>query len=212
MNNSVKQMIQMQSKSIKSAIHLHPAVCDLRCMRNKSTVVVLVQKKENHNITFKQQMRDYITTYRQLDTKALYRLDISSLPFFRQQVEFMVVLFICISVQLVFHETCDAMMNFRKGLTEYGQFQGSWSVPRSSGSQVKFWLKVDNDKLDPMQFSGKLVKDVEQVKENELGKQLKFRNIFLFLWDCLSRNYEGFPRRHVPSLASGNLSQAFGCV
>lgn len=79
MNNSVKQMIQMQSKSIKSAILLHPAVCDLRCMRNKSTVVVvLVQKQENHDITFKQQMRDYITTYRQLDTKALYRLDISS--------------------------------------------------------------------------------------------------------------------------------------
>ena len=156
-------------------------------------------------------MRDYITTYRQLDTKVLYRLDISSLPFFRQQVEFMVVFLTCISVQLVFDKTFDAMMNFRKGLIEYGQFQGSWSVPRRSGSQVnKFWLKVDNDNLDPMQFSGKLVKDVEQVKENELGKQLKFRNIFLFLWDCLSRNYEGFPRRHVPSLASRNLSQAFG--
>ena len=110
------------------------------------------------------------------------------------------------------HRTCEAIMPLKKNLAEYGHFQGSWSVPRRSGSQVKFWLKVDNDKLDPMQFSGKLVKDVEQVKENELGKQLKFRNIFLFLWDCLSRNYEGFPRRHVPSLASRNLSQAFGCV
>ena len=80
------------------------------------------------------------------------------------------------------HMTLVAIKNFKKGLSEYRHFQGSWSVPRRSGRQVsKLWLKVDSDKLGLMHYSGKLTKDVQNKFEVKLpmGDVLEHKPFFI---------------------------------
>ena len=62
-------------------------------------------------------------------------------------------------------------------LPEYRQFQGSWSVPRRSGSQAtKFWLLVESSKLGLMQESFKLVKIEQKVVERKIWWEFKMKD------------------------------------
>ena len=100
------------------------------------------------------------------------------------------------------HHQLEAFRILVFSLTEYRHFQGSWSVPRRSGSQVtKFWLMVASSKLGQMQDTIKVAKDEQKFVENELEGKDKMKDAqeheLSSCFGSVSALLDGFPTRHV---------------
>ena len=214
----VKVEIKLERKSKKTTFASHKFRTERVTVRNKASVCVvfklMIQKQEGNNLILIQQV-NYFTTHKQLlDFKAIFKPYIVNIEDFMQQVDYIAVSVARTLDQLAIfiHKSCDAIMPLKKNLAEYGHFQGSWSVPRRSGSRVgKLRLIVDSGKLGLMGVSGKLKEDVQEGEENNLkGKTLmkRLRNtIFLFIWDCISKIRMASLIRHVFLRQKQNLSE-----
>ena len=117
------------------------------------------------------QQVESITTHKQQDYFINTKQLVDNFAFYEQKVKCMAVFHSYYMVQLstnINPELNDIMSFFKTHLAEYGHFQGSWSVPRRSGSHVgKLWLMVVSFKLGLLLVSGNLGLLVESEKLNK---------------------------------------------
>ena len=179
-NPMEKEKNKIQSKFNKSATWSCLAVLFLVSMWSKSLIIKMAKLKLYQRQvcnTINKQEEDYMANYKQQeDDMAIYKwllyhmvsskLLFNSIVLYRQQIDFMAAFLANFLAQhfIYTHHHTEAFMSLVFSLSEYRHFQGSWSVPRRSGSQAtKFWLMVGSSKLGHMQENLKLVKDMQKV-------------------------------------------------
>ena len=131
----------------------------------------IIKQKEDYMANYKQQ-EDEMTIHRtELYYMVSSQLLLTSIVLYRQPVYYMAVfLVIFLALDFIYsHHHLEASKSLVFSLTEYRHFQGSWSVPRRSVSQVtRFWLMVASSKLGQMQDKLKMAKCEQKFVENKL--------------------------------------------
>jgi len=163
-----------------------------------------MKQEEHYMANYRQQEGDMAIHMGQLYYLVSSQLLLNRILLYRQPVDYMAVfLVIYLAHDFIYiHHHLEAFRSLVFSLTEYRHFQGSWSVPRRSGSQVtNFWLMVASSQLGQTQDTIKEAKDEQKLVENNFGgedkmKEAQEHSTFFLFWECIS-SFDGFPTRHV---------------
>ena len=181
---NLEEKIKMQSKSKISARWHCKAVLTSACLWTKYLIIEMaklpmlykrqvcttIHIQQGDDMAFNKQQEDNMDIYRWQLHQMVSSSLLNIIVLYRQSVVYLAVfLAINLALDFIYNHHHEASNTLVFSLTEYRHFQGSWSVPRRSGSQVtRFWLMMASSKLGQMQDKLKMAKCEQKFVENKL--------------------------------------------